>query len=291
MKHVAPIVSVFCLVACVNGAHERTHEKMPASEGANLWASDKPTSPCPVGMVEVEGDYCPNAEEVCLKWVDRAGVASKEAIPSKKFPTGRCGEFKFPTRCLSTHLEHKRFCIDRFEYPNVEGQVPQSWMNWFDVKSACEAQGKRMCTKSEWTFACEGPEMHPYPYGDGYHRDTSACNFDNPLPHGLDVFKATSPSTATAQQLQSLLVPSGAQKSCVSPFGVHDQIGTLDEFFFNPAGMAGKEHSKQAPYVSGLVGGHVFGVRNACRPMTDGHNEWFAWYETGGRCCSETTSN
>lgn len=246
-----------------------------------------PKAPCPGGMVEVDGEYCPNVEEVCLRWVGIHGQTIEP--PGGKFPTGRCGEFKFPTRCLSKQTVHKHFCIDEYEYPNVEGQVPQSWMDWYDVKNACEAEGKRLCTKSEWTFSCEGPDIQPYPYGDGYHRDTTACNFDNMLPPGpndtkLSVFNATSPKTATAQILESLLVPSGAMARCVSPFGVHDQVGNLDEFVNN---TPLHEHQKSAPYVSGLVGGHVFGVRNNCRAMTDGHNEWFGWYETGGRCCSD----
>ena len=193
-----------------------------------------------------------------------------------------CTEFKSPSRCLSSLLVHKHFCIDTYEYPNVKGQVPQSWMNWDGIKAACEAENKRLCTKSEWTFACEGPTIQPYPYGDGYHRDDNACNIDNPMPDGITVHDARSPQSPVARVLQGLLVPSGAKAACVSPFGVHDQVGNIDEFIYNPAGG---EHPGHAPYVSGLVGGHVFGVRNNCRAITDAHNEQFRWYETGGRCC------
>ena len=146
-------------------------------------------------------------------------------------------------------------------------------MTWHDVKAGCEAQDKRLCAKSEWTFACEGPDIRPYPYGDGYHRDPTACNFDN--EQVVNVMT----DTREKRILDGMLQPSGKNPRCVSPFGVHDMVGNIDEFVVNESGR---------PYKSGLVGGHVFGVRNACRPMTPGHNEFFAWYETGGRCCRDS---
>ena len=120
--------------------------------------------------------------------------------------------------------------------------------------------------------------MKPYPYGDGYHRDRTACNFDNPVPKGVDVFKSRSPGDEMSKRLDDLLVPAGSMPNCVSPFGVYDQIGNIDESIVNETGK---------PYQSGLMSGHVFGVRNACRPMTEAHNEDFGWYETGGRCCAD----
>jgi hypothetical protein len=233
--------------------------------------------PCPVGTVLVEGEYCPNVEQVCLEWVDSQGNANKEAIP-KPGQSRRCGTWKFPTKCLSEHTVHKRFCIDKYEYPNVKGQRPKSWMTWYDIKSACEAQGKRLCTRSEWTFACEGPDMKPYPYGDGYHRDRTSCNTDRLVPEGINVMKVMQRLTPDGQALDALLTPSGSKEACVSPFGVYDMVGNIDEFVVNESGH---------PYISGLMGGHVFGVRNACRPMTEAHGPNFSWYETGGRCCSD----
>ena len=118
--------------------------------------------------------------------------------------------------------------------------------------------------------------MHPYPYGDGFHRDKTMCNFDN--PPNIDVFKATNRNTPQAKQLHELLVASGSMNECQSDWGVHDMSGNIDEWVINETG---------SPYVSGLMGGHVFGVRNASRPMTDAHGPNFSWYETGGRCCED----
>ena len=264
-------------ISCIDVKHDdagalvEAHRRLDSGI-VNVQHADSSVNKCPDGMAFIEGEYCPSAQEACLRWVDPSGNTVGTPIDTT---SGRCGEFVRPTRCLVEKV-HKKFCIDIYEYPNVSGQRPQSWMTWHDLQTSCKSQGKRLCTKSEWTFACEGPEMRPYPYDDGYHRDRAACNFDNPSSRDLNVMKATSHETATAVKLDEMLAPSGTMPRCVSPFGVHDMVGNIDEFVVNESG---------SPYASGLVGGHIFGVRNACRPMTTSHNENFSWYETGGRCC------
>lgn len=288
MKRIASVVAVVVLIGCIKAAHSTALEKSEAgtevitmASVSNIAAYGAPAfgkqGPCPQGMVEVNGDYCNTVEQECLQWVDATGARTEAPKPGM---TGRCGVWKFPSKCLSPFRVHKHFCIDRFEYPNVEGEKPKSWMSWYDMRTACSAIGKRLCTRSEWTFACEGPEMKPYPYGDGYHRDRTACNFDNPMPKGLDIMHVTKHDSPGGQILDGLLVPAGSMPRCVSPFGVYDQVGNIDESIVNETGQ---------PYVSGLMSGHVFGVRNACRPMTEIHGPDFSWYETGGRCCSSTS--
>ena len=70
------------------------------------------------------------------------------------------------------------FCIDRFEYPNRKGEYPVVYVDWYESNRICESDGKRLCTEEEWTFACEGEEALPYPYG--YDRDKDACLVDKP---------------------------------------------------------------------------------------------------------------
>lgn len=267
-------IVLFALIgaSCTKESPTQTQAVVPRAEEAS--ASVTGPTACPQGMVLVEGEYCPNVEQVCLSWVDATGAITDPPGPGF---TGRCGEWRFPSKCLSATI-HKRLCVDVYEYPNVKGQRPQSWMTWESLKVACEGQKKRLCTRSEWTFSCEGPDMKPYPYGDGYHRDRSACNFDNPVPKDVDVFKSRAPGDAMSKRLDAMLVPAGSMERCVSPFGVHDMVGNIDESVVNETGH---------PYKSGLMSGHVFGVRNACRPMTEAHGPTFGWYETGGRCCAD----
>lgn len=228
---------------------------------------------CPDDMVEVTGMYCPVVEQRCLYMVDANGNKMDDTPDPNN---GRCGEFANPVKCVAKQV-HKSFCIDTYEFPNKKGVVPQDWMTWYDAKNACESVGKRLCTRSEWTFAAEGPNMHPLPYGDGFHRDRAICNFDNHAK--VDVFKATKRNTPEGDILHEMLVPSGERSKCVSEWGVHDMPGNVDEWVINET---------RQPYISGLMGGHVFGVRNASRPMTEAHGPDFGWYETGARCCKDT---
>jgi sulfatase modifying factor 1 len=231
---------------------------------------------CPPDMVKIEGDYCPVQEHICLQWVDRHGVASKAAIPGPG-QTGRCGTWKSPTRCLSTSTKKMAYCIDRFEYPNIIGKIPESWMSWNSSKVACEAIGKRLCTQSEWTYAAEGKDMHPYPYGDGFHRDITICNIDRDVL-SFDRFK----DTEKLRIYDQLLVPSDPNSKCMSDFGVYNMAGNIDEEVVNETGK---------PYKSTLMSGHVLGVRNNSFAATPGHNESFSWWETGTRCCEDIESS
>ena len=217
---------------------------------------------CPRGMTEVEGDYCAHVEETCLRWLD----------PEEKM---RCAEFAPGTRCEGK-TTHKHYCIDAFEYPNEPGAKPIVMKSWYEARDACSAEGKRLCGDSEWTLACEGQERMPYPYG--YARNADACNIDKPHP---DVDEKAIANPATRQAEVDRLwqgEPSGAREACVSPYGVHDMTGNVDEWVVNESGK---------PYKSGLKGGYWGPVRDRCRPMTTAHNEDFFFYQIGFRCCSD----
>lgn len=222
---------------------------------------------CPEDMVHIRGQFCPQVQQHCLHW--RNNVAGE-----------RCEVWENPVKCISKTVS-KDYCIDTYEYPNKKGELPRDWMNWYDAKYDCEVEGKRLCTDSEWTFSSEGPNMHPYGYGDGYHRDATICNFDNHAATvgltGAQIMAVRDPNSETAIKLRSLLVPSGSKEQCVSDWGVHDLPGNIDEWVLNESAR---------PYVSALKGGHTFGVRCASRPTTWAHGPSFKWYESGFRCCS-----
>jgi hypothetical protein len=224
---------------------------------------------CPPEMVEVEGDYCPYVEQKCLRWLD----------PETKL---QCAEFDktVASAACSMKTQHKRFCIDRYEWPNKVGALPRYMATWYEAKQSCEATGKRLCSDTEWTLACEGEDRRPYPYGDGYARDQAACNIDKPYiwPRPERVYdpKTSSDELARLDQREA----SGARTACVSPFGVHDMVGNVDEWVLNVS-QGGK------PHLSGLKGGYWGPVRTRCRPMTTAHDEQFRYYQIGFRCCGE----
>lgn len=223
---------------------------------------------CPVGTVLVSGNFCPQVEQPCLAYDERVRNVNGLA---------KCDRFG-PSRCLSSTRRHMSFCIDIYEYPNIKGTLPTVMVSWNELKKNCESRGQRLCTDREWTFACEGEEMRPYPYG--YVRDSTRCNIDNDWI-APDEKKLINPRTRKEEvaRLDRRRL-SGDMEVCVSVFGVHDMTGNVDEACLNESGQ---------PYQTALKGGHSsIGARNRCRPTTLAHSEDYIGYSMGGRCCSET---
>ena len=216
---------------------------------------------CPADMVLVEGEYCTNVKEECLEWMDP---------PNGNLPQHRCKKFA-PSVCVGERV-HKRFCIDKDEYAATQDGLPQGDTSWTDAKKTCEANGKRLCMESEWQFACEGEEMRPYPYG--FERDPSACNFEQ------------GHLVAGDGSLRDGRVPVTSNEKCLSPFGVHDMVGNIDEWV-----VLDKPHYSEKnggrKMMSGLKGGWWGPLRNRCRPTTVDHDEQFHELQTGFRCCAD----
>ncbi len=245
-----------------SNAGEKVGEQGPSGGGAG------PSAACAPGMVDVEGDWCPAVEQVCLRAVDPQHLGQD-----------RCAEFAPTGRCLGP-TQHEHFCIDRYEWPNEAGATPVVGVDWNTARDECAAAGKRLCVDREWTLACEGQERLPYPYG--YVRDPKACNIDRRyiVP---DEGKWSNPQTRAAELARlDQREPSGARASCVSPYGAFDMTGNVDEWVVNEAGSPSEK-----PYVSGLKGGYWGPVRDRCRPMTTAHSEWHTGYQIGFRCCAD----
>lgn len=238
---------------------------VPMVPDAEPAASDVPgLSSCPADMAEVEGDYCAHVTQRCVKW-----------MPAKKGLPKRCAKFAGKSEC-SGGTTQKHFCIDRYEFPNKRNARPEIMKSFGEAEAACSAKGKRLCGSSEWTLACEGRERLPYPYGKV--RSSKACNIDKPHP---DVnTKAWANAKTRDAEVARLWQgeASGARAACVSPFGVFDMTGNVDEWVVNESGK---------PFKSGLKGGYWGPVRDRCRPMTTAHGETFRYYQTGFRCCAD----
>jgi sulfatase modifying factor 1 len=220
---------------------------------------EKPGVHCPKSMVHVTGRFCPHVEQTCTKWIPNAPGVTGETL--------RCAEFS-PTVCKAP-LVDMGFCIDRYEYPGKKGQVPRVSIRWSEAEEECAKSKKRLCRENEWTMACEGDEMLPYPYG--LARDSAACNIDANLP---------TPATAGREHWRSPVdqrEPSGKRKTCVSPFGVFDMTGNVDEWV----------DGRQGGHPSSSMGGYWGPVRNRCRAVTRAHDEKFSFYQTGFRCCRD----
>ena len=255
------------------GAAEGSHTATPdAAAGVDARSGGENDAPvaCPPEMVLIDGDYCTDLELKCLS--SRYAKQNRKTI---------CHEFASPSTCVGNKVK-KRYCVDKYEYPNKKGERPVVMNNFPQAQRLCAAQGKRVCTESEWTMACEGPDYKPYPYG--YKRDPSKCRGDRPYRFP-SVDKMVSKDKAEQKaEIERLWdgVASGSQPECVSDYGVHDMPGNADEL------AASETPEPRSKYDNVTTGGPwVDGVRNQCRPKIYDHNEGFQYYYLSFRCCAE----
>jgi formylglycine-generating enzyme required for sulfatase activity len=194
-------------------------------------------------------------EQHCLRYLDGG---------DGPFATYRCAEFERPATCRSTERRPMRFCMDVDEQGATRADPrPASHVSYDAARQACAVRGARMCTESEFHFACEGEEMRPYPYG--WSRDATACNIDR-----LDL--------GQTGDLKDLREEVGARPRCASPFGVRDLTGNLEEWV--TADRPGYHHKSTI-----LMGAWWLPGRSTCRQTNGGHDGWYQGAETGYRCC------
>jgi hypothetical protein len=245
---------------------------------------------CPDGMVLVEGEYCPDVLQKCLKHHEefdhdeerKKGKREQGEEVGASTVSERCLEYEQPSKCLSKKRRPMRFCVDRYEWPNKKGELPALLISWLDARKECEAVGKRLCTEDEFNLACEGEQMLPYTYG--YTRDPSKCSIDKPYrkrEHKLFKYARCMADPRCKAELERLdqRLPAGSLTQCVSPFGAYDLNGNINEWVMRPG--------KKYPDRSGLKGGWWGPVRGRCRPTVGFHKEEDYGYEEGFRCCKD----
>ncbi|UQA62675.1 formylglycine-generating enzyme family protein [Polyangium aurulentum] len=246
---------------------------------------------CPDDMVLVAGNYCPSVDQKCLehhreyeKAKEREKKSSDDDEGGSSTVSERCLRYEEPSVCLSKERQPMRFCMDRYEWPNQQGELPLFLVSWTDARKLCEGKGKRLCRETEFNFACEGEEMRPYTYG--YVRDSEACNIDKPYrkrKKTLAKYANCMKRPACKAELARLdqRKPAGSMPRCVSPFGVYDLNGNINEWVERP--------KQKRPNRSGLKGGWWGPVRGRCRPTVGFHKEEDYGYEEGFRCCKDAS--
>ena len=262
------------------------HWQIVGPEGEDPRITDKLETTrgnCADGMVEVQGKmksdisrrslFDPNTVEemqkrTCTKWI------------TKEYPE-RCAEFdrdKWLALSKDLPLKPMHYCMDRFEYPNRRGVNPMIFVTFYEAEQKCQAQGKRLCNEEEWTFACEGEEATPYPYG--YVRSPEKCPIDGKWRAFNEKSMQARGSFEAMLEMDRLWqgVPSGARPECKSVFGVYDLTGNIDEWTTS---------TREGERPSILKGGYWGPVRTRCRPSTRSHDENHVFYQQGFRCCSD----
>lgn len=168
--------------------------------------------------------------------------------------------------------------IDTFEAGITEGaatvgrhQIPAFFVSWFDAKAACEKAGKRLCTEAEWVSACQNAaavddnkngeladdmiEGTAYPYGD-FHEDRRCWD-----DHDDDKHRP---------------VYTGEHPACVTPTGVYDMTGNVEEWVGD------------SPETAVLLGGawDTSEDHARCYRRNETFGAGYASPRTGFRCCS-----
>ncbi|MBN1944915.1 MAG: SUMF1/EgtB/PvdO family nonheme iron enzyme [Bradymonadales bacterium] len=211
---------------------------------------------CPPGMAPVgEGTFCMDRWEAFLVEVLDGGT---EAPWSPYFNPG-----ERQVRAVS-----------------APGAVPQGYINQLQAQAACERAGKRLCSLTEWSLACRGPENTIYPYGNT--RQPGVCN-DARAVHPVVEYFGTTDSWIWSElghpcinQLEDSLDLTGANSGCLSHDGMCDMMGNLHEWVDDPQGTF-----KGGFYVDTSIKGE------GCLYTTEAHNVYYWDYSTGFRCCAD----
>jgi hypothetical protein len=181
------------------------------------------------------------------------------------------------------------FWMDTFEASLDDGvatvgkhQVPAIRMSWFAAQDACDSAGKRMCSEEEWIAACQSAapvdddkdgafaddliEGNSYPYGD-FH--TKRFCWEDHAPN-----RRLSPDEQEAWRP----VYTGEMPACVTPDGVYDLAGNVEEWVGS------------TPDEALLMGGayDTPDDKARCYRRNDTFGAGYANMRTGMRCCSNT---
>jgi formylglycine-generating enzyme required for sulfatase activity len=160
--------------------------------------------------------------------------------------------------------------------------VPSGYVSGHGARRACEAAGKRLCTRDEWRIACRGEDNRQFPYGDDYQQ--GVCNVyryghpaaslhDNPAIGHLDPRL-----NQVLEHGAPMLERTGSRPRCASRWGddaVYDMVGNLDEWV----------NKKRGAFVGGF---YSRSTRKGCEAQVTAHPRRYLDYSLGIRCCSET---
>jgi formylglycine-generating enzyme required for sulfatase activity len=211
-----------------------------------------------------------------------------------------------PTGELQPHPFNERLVAGvRYVATAAAGHKPQGYISRVESQAACEAAGKRLCSRREWLAACRGPGGSRWPYG--HTGEKGRCNtgklhlltleFPNP-PGGIKYEEHFNSPLLNGKP--GWLAPSGEYDRCAGDKGVFDMVGNLHEWVKDTVdadvvyAMAEEDfHRNDQPWQTGngmFLGGFYSTTTEhgpGCEFMTIAHEPTYHDYSTGFRCCRD----
>lgn len=158
-----------------------------------------------------------------------------------------------PEGMVQVKVGATEFCIDRYEWPNRKGSMPQAYVSLYQAMDSCYAVDKRLCSAEEWAIACSGPYSWKYPYGQRYEQYGCVTQ-------------------------DTMLEPSGSKPECRSFYGAFDMSGSLLEWTSTKA----KENSTFFYVVGGFW---ASGSQSSCSDKRYSYYPQNRHNPVGFRCC------
>ncbi len=170
--------------------------------------------------------------------------------------------------------EDARVCVDMFEYPNVPGMYPVTWVRAKEAAELCWAEGKRIGDAHEWEGAADGRLLAPdYFFGMSVQAARAAHNAKYQGAKRYTIgktwrkgvcatgsFKSRGCNGGSFTGCGSNTYPAGSFPQCKSPLGVYDLDGNAAEHMNLPL----------APDEMASRGSRKLGV-------TEMKGSWFIW--------------
>jgi formylglycine-generating enzyme required for sulfatase activity len=223
-----------------------------------------PSPACPEDMRLVEGVHHEDVAHLCTDARDDA-------------KTSHCYGYQEELSILEGTARPIRVCMDQYEAPNRRGARPMVLQSYDSASRFCAKSGKRLCSEREWELACEGPTHLPWAYG--WRVNIKLCNSNKGWKKvDFEAFGKTREQARAETERLWQGSPSGRYATCVSPFGIYDMMGNVEEWVSTREGR---------DFPGALMGGFWAKPWTGCRGTNDAHQPTFAFYETGFRCCQE----